>query len=308
MDLKQLTYFVQVAELGSFTQAEHHLGVPQPTLSKQIRRLERELEHALFKRTGRGVTLTEAGRQFHVHARALLTQVERTRHEMIDGSGVLTGECVVGFPPGVGRAITLGLVRECQRQFPDVRLVLAELRSKDVLDQVGDGRVDLGLAHHSRPGALYNIRQLFSERLYLVGAADAAGTREPRPLPVKVADLDRYTFVMHGDRQTHRSLILSAVANAEIVLNVVAEVGSTDAVLDLVQSGMGHAVLPASAMRYRPERFSLRPIIDPPLANSLWLVTPSRRPITRLTTRVTEILNSVVAENFGTETTVNGAG
>src|ERR1700744_237197 len=132
MDLKQLTYFVQVAELGSFTAAEHHLRIPQPTLSKQIRALERELEHKLFERTGRGVVLTEAGGRLHTHAQALLAQVERTRREMIDGSGVLAGDCVVGFPPGVGRAITLGLVRACQGRLPEARLVLTELRSKDV--------------------------------------------------------------------------------------------------------------------------------------------------------------------------------
>jgi LysR family nitrogen assimilation transcriptional regulator len=304
MDLKQLNYFVHVAELGSFTQAEHQLGVPQPTLSKQIRALERELEHALFERTGRGVVLTEAGRRFHAHAQALLTQVERTRREMIDGSEILTGECVVGFPPGVGRAITVGLVWECQERLPEVRLVLSELRSKDVVEQIGEGRLDLGLAHHPRPATRHEAKHLLSERLYLVSSADSAGAEDPRPQPVTVAELERYGFVVHGDRQTRRSLILSEIANAKIDLNVVAEVGSSDAVLDLVQAGMGHAVLPASALRYRPDRFTLRPIVDPPLETTLSLVTPSRRPITRLTTRVAEIIETVVAENMGAGTTV----
>jgi LysR family nitrogen assimilation transcriptional regulator len=294
MDLKQLTYFVHVAEFGSFTQAEHQLGVPQPTLSKQIRALERELEHQLFERTGRGVILTEAGRQFYAHAQALLAQVERTRREMITGSGILTGECVVGFPPGVGRAITVGLVRECHARLPEVRLVLSELRSKEVVEQIGEGRLDLGLAHHPRPGTRHEAKLLLSERLYLVSAADAAESEGPSPQPVTVAELEGYGFVVHGDRQTRRSLILSEIANAKIDLNVVAEVGSTDAVLDVVQAGMGHAVLPASVLRYRPDRFSLRPIIDPPLETTLSLVTPSRRPITRLTTRVAEIIEAVV--------------
>ncbi len=296
MDFKQLTYFVSVAELGSFTQAEHQLHVPQPTLSKQIRALERELEHPLFERTGRGVVLTEAGRRFHAHAQALLTQAERTRREMIAGSGLLTGECAVGFPSGVGRAITVDLVSACQARLPDARLVLYEMRSREVVEQIGEGRLDLGLAHHPRPGARHTVRQLIAEPLFVVGIADAQGT-ESRA--VTVNELAEFGFVVHGDRHTRRSLILSEIANATIDLNVVAEVGSTDAVLDLVQAGMGHAVLPASALRHRPDRFSLRPIVAPSLETTLSLVMPSRRPTTELTTRVAEIIEAVVAAKLG---------
>jgi LysR family nitrogen assimilation transcriptional regulator len=187
------------------------------------------------------------------------------------------------------------LVRECHARLPEVRLVLSELRSKEVVEQIGEGRLDLGLAHHPRPGTRHEAKLLLSERLYLVSAAGAAESAGPSPRPVTVAELEGYGFVVHGDRQTRRSLILSEIANAKIDLNVVAEVGSTDAVLDLVQAGMGHAVLPASVLRYRPDRFSLRPITDPPLETTLSLVTPSRRPITRLTARVAEIIEAVVA-------------
>jgi len=299
VDFKQLSYFVAVAELGSFTQAEHQLHVPQPTLSKQIRALERELEHPLFERTGRGVVLTEAGRRFHAHAHALLTQAERTRREMIAGSGLLTGECAVGFPSGVGRAITVDLVRACQARLPDARLVLYEMRSREVVEQIGEGRIDLGLAHHPRPGTRHTAKLLIAEPLYLVSAAgDPSATAQP----VTVQQLAAFGFVVHGDRHTRRGLILSEIANATIDLNVVAEVGSTDAVLDLVQAGMGHAVLPTSALRHRPDRFSLRPIVDPPLETTLSLVIPSRRPATELTTRVAEMIEAVVAEKLGAAT------
>jgi LysR family transcriptional regulator, nitrogen assimilation regulatory protein len=222
---------------------------------------------------------------------------------MIAGSGILTGECVVGFPSAVGRAITVGLVRECQARLPAVRLVLSELRSKEVVERIGEGRLDLGLAHHPRPGPRHAAKHLLSERLYLVSAAGAgAGTAGPTAEQVTVAELERYGFVVHGDRQTRRSLILSEIANAKIDLNVVAEVGSSDAVLDLVQAGMGHAGLPASVVRLRPDRFSLRPIVDPPLETTLSLVTPARRgPIARLTTRVAEILEAVVAESIAVQ-------
>jgi LysR family transcriptional regulator, nitrogen assimilation regulatory protein len=298
MELKQLGYFVQVAELGSYTQAADQLKVPQPTLSKHVRVLERELERTLFERTGRGVVLTEAGQRFYEHALAILAQVERTRSEMSAASGMLTGDCVVGFPPNVGRTITVSLVRACHEQLPHVRLVLTELRSKQVVEQIGDGQIDLGLAHHPSIGPRHIAKQLLSEQLYLLGAAGEA-IEHIKQKPVRVAELESYGFVVHGDRQTRRSLILSDIANAKIDLNVVAEVGSTDAVLDLVQAGMGYAVLPVSVLRNRSDHFSLRAIVDPPLETTLSLVTPSRRPVTQLTVRVAEIIEAVVAESLG---------
>jgi DNA-binding transcriptional LysR family regulator len=72
-------------------------------------------------------------------------------------------------------------------------------------------------------------------------------------------------------------------------------VGSTEAVLDLVQAGMGYAVLPISVLRHRVDQFSLRPIVDPTLETTLWLLTPTRRPLTQLAMRVTEIIRTAVA-------------
>lgn len=294
MEFKQLEYFVRVAELGSFTQAEQLLSVAQPTLSKQIRALEHELAQALFERTGRGVVLTEAGRQLLTHAQGILTQVERARRELISGSGVLTGDCIVGFPSGVGRVVSVALVRECQRQLPHARLVLYELLSTHVLEQVAEGRIDIGLAHNPRPASTYELTRLLSGKLYLIGPADTAARDDAAVKPVTVAELESYPFVVHSDRQTRRSLIASDIANAKIDLKIVSEVGSTDAVLDLVQAGMGHAVLPISVLRHRIDQFSLRPITEPTLETTLSLLTPTRRPMTQLAMRVTEIIKSAV--------------
>lgn len=290
MDLKALEYFVRVAELGSFTQAEQALSVPQPTLSKHVRALEVEVQQALFDRTGRGVVLTEAGRQLLAHAHGILTQVERARRDLISGSGVLTGDCVVGFPSGVGRALTVALVRECRRQLPDARLVLYELLSTHVLEQVAEGRIDIGLAHNPRPAAAYEMTRLISEKLYLIGPAGGALGRGP----VTVAELERYPFVVHSDRQTRRSLIASDIANAKIDLKIVSEVGSTEAILDLVQAGMGYAVLPVSVLRHRVDQFALRPIAEPTLETTLWLLTTKRRPLTQLALRVIDIIKGAV--------------
>jgi LysR family nitrogen assimilation transcriptional regulator len=299
MDLKQLSYFVHVAELGSFTQAERSLAVAQPTLSKQIRALETELQHELFQRTGRGVNLTEAGRQLYTQAQALLGQADRMRRELIDGTGTLTGECIVGLPAGVSRAISVSLVQACQQQLPNVRLILYELRSKQVLESLGEGRIDIGLAHNPRRATAYNAKQLIDERLYLVTAVGAGTMQTNRA--VSVAELAQYDFVVHSDRQTQRNLILSEIANANMEVNIVAEVGSTDAILDVVHAGFGCAVLPMSALRHRREQFALTPIVDPILYTTLALLTSKARPVSQLALRVADLIERSVAQSVLSE-------
>ena len=82
MDLKQIEYFVRVAELGSFTRAAQVLGVAQPALSRQVRLLEVELRQNLLTRNGRGATPTEAGQVLLEHGRGILHQVERAKEDM----------------------------------------------------------------------------------------------------------------------------------------------------------------------------------------------------------------------------------
>jgi LysR family nitrogen assimilation transcriptional regulator len=99
MDLKQLAYFVQVAELGSFTRAASVLRVAQPALSRQVRALEVELRQTLFDRNGRGVTLTEAGKRLLAHGRGILQQVERARQDLEDQRGAGRGCSASGCRP-----------------------------------------------------------------------------------------------------------------------------------------------------------------------------------------------------------------
>ena len=102
MDLKQLEYFVRVAELGSFTRAAIALDVAQPALSRQVRLLEVELRQNLLVRNGRGATPTEAGKLLLAHGRGILHQVERAREELGRVRGALAGRVAIEEMPRIG--------------------------------------------------------------------------------------------------------------------------------------------------------------------------------------------------------------
>jgi LysR family nitrogen assimilation transcriptional regulator len=115
MDLKQLEYFVRVAELGSFTKAALALDVAQPALSRQVRLLEVELRQNLLIRNGRGATPTDAGKLLLEHGRGILHQVERAREELGRVRGALAGRVAIGLPPSLARVMTVPLTRACPR-------------------------------------------------------------------------------------------------------------------------------------------------------------------------------------------------
>jgi len=107
MNLKQLDYFVHVAELGSFSKAALVLDIAQPALSRQVRGLETELRENLFLRNGRGVALTDAGRRLFDHSVAILELVALAREDLGTSRDEPVGQVTVGLPEtasGSGRS------------------------------------------------------------------------------------------------------------------------------------------------------------------------------------------------------------
>ena len=107
MNLKQLEYFVSVAELGSFSKAAVVLDIAQPALSRQVRALEIDLRETLLLRNGRGVTLTQAGQRLFEHSVAILQLVAQAREDMGATRDEPVGRITIGLPPTIGRQITL---------------------------------------------------------------------------------------------------------------------------------------------------------------------------------------------------------
>ena len=142
MDLKQLEYFVRVAELGSFTRAAVALDVAQPALSRQVRQLEVELRQNLLIRNGRGAAPTEAGKLLLEHGRGILHQVERAREELGRVRGALAGRVAIGLPPSVGKV---------DGRAADPRVPQAHAR-RNAVDQRGPVGRHARVAGHGAPG------------------------------------------------------------------------------------------------------------------------------------------------------------
>src|SRR5215218_8906758 len=151
MDLRQLEYFVRVAELGSFTRAAIALDVAQPALSRQVRLLEVELRQNLLTRNGRGAIPTEAGKLLLEHGRGILHQVERAREELGRVRGALAGRVAVGLPPSVAKLMTVPLTREFRQRLPDATLAIMEGLSTAMRESLEKGRLDIAVLYNAVP-------------------------------------------------------------------------------------------------------------------------------------------------------------
>ncbi len=300
MDLKQLEYFVQVAEFGSFTLSSRFLRVAQPALSRQVRALEVELRQTLFQRTGRGVTLTEPGKRLLEHARGILQQVQRARLDLEQQRGALTGRLVIGLPPSVARTLTGPLVRSFRERFPQASFGVVEGLSDHLMEWLAVGRVDFCLVYSGTAPAAIGLAPLRVEPMYLVGARPRKAGAKLIGAPVTLAQVAAAELVIPPRPHSIRMLLDSALADAGLKARVALEIESVPTILDLVQDDGFQAVLTLNAIRRsgNEARFQVRPIGKPRLVATLQLAHSAQRPAGPLMEQSIELVKELVARHW----------
>ncbi len=298
MDLKQLEYFVHVAEFGSFTRAASFLSVVQSALSRQVRALEVELRQPLFERTGRGVKLTEPGKRLLAHGRGILQQVERARLDIESHRGEASGRVVIGLPPSVSRTLTGPLVKAFRERLPNATLSVVEGLSTYVLEWLAIGRVDCAVVYNVTPSAAVDLLPVLDEPLYLVSARVSPGRGKLLGAPVTLAGVAEHELVIPSRPHSIRMLLESALAGEGCKAKVGLEIESVPAILDLVRHDGLHAVLALNAIKSSGNEaaFRARPIGRPRLVTTLWIATSSQRPRGPLLERASELLRELLVE------------
>lgn len=288
MDLRQLEYFVRVAEFGSFTKASEVLGIAQSALSRHVRKLEVEMRQNLLHRDGRGANLTDAGKRLLEHGHSILMQVDRAKAEMSHARGLPVGQVVVGLPHLLGRIVTVKLVREFQREFPHARISIAEGLTNHLQEWLITGRLDLAVLHNPIPSSVLNIAPLRYDDLFLLCPRDTRRLKKTMTLE----ELAEYPLILPRQPHPLRMLIETRLANLGRKPRIVLEIDAVAAIADLVEQGLGYTVMTMNAARLAggAEKFRYRRIVAPDLHSILALASSSERPATTLAQRVHEML------------------
>jgi len=282
MDLKQLEYFVRVAELGSFTRAATALNIAQPALSRQVRLLEVELRQNLLVRNGRGATPTEAGQVLLEHGRGILHQVERAREELGRVCAGLTGQVSLGMPPSVARVLTVPLTRAFRQALPEARLSISEGLSTAMQEGLQHGRLDIAMLYNANRASGIEVTPLVREELLLVQARPPGLQEDPPPAAIDLRDVAAMPLVIPSRPNAIRMHVESAMAHIGCQPRIALEIDGVPAILDLVADGAGSAILSRNAVArsIKPSAFSVRSINAPSLTIELSTAVSSLRPST----------------------------
>lgn len=244
MQLQQLRYFAAVAETRHFTRAAQREHVAQPSLSQQIRSLERELGAELFHRARGHISLTDAGEALLPLARRILADTETARREVQEAAQLRRGRVRLGAPPSLCASMVPDVLRAFHDSYPGVELVVHEDGSQDLVRVLAAGELDLALIITPLLGQAPALAtaELLREELVVVSAPDA-----PPPVRrgrIRIEDLRDRPLAMFRRGYDLRDLTLAAcrAAGFEPVLGV--EGGEMDAVLGFVRAGLGVAVVP----------------------------------------------------------------
>lgn len=294
MDLKQLRSFREIAEAGSLSRAADRLRLAQPALSRQIRLLEAEAGLALFTRHGRGMALTEAGRELLARISGPLRQLEGAFAEVRALSGAVAGQVALGMMPTVAAVLAGPLARRVAERHPAVSLRIVEGYTGHLIEWVQRGATDATLLYGPAADLHLPVRDLFIEALVLAGPPGSGLSPE---VPVTLADAAKRPLVAPSLPHGLRSIVETAAARARITLNLRHEADSFLVLKDLVECGLGFAILPRSSIRREEQegRMAVAPLVRPTIRRQVVLAVPPDRAAGRATEAVLALLAEEVA-------------
>ena len=261
MDLRQLRYFLQIADSGSLSRAAEVLNVAQPSLSQHVRSLEEELGVELLARHPRGVTATEYGRLLCDHARLILRDVERAREAVHDAVGSPGGEVVVGLPTSACRALTVPLVHAVQQRYPRINLHLVEAMTGSLDEGMQNGKIDVALLYDRKAYENVVANDVMVEELRLILPAGHALAHR-RAIPFREASA--LPLVLPARPHVIREVVETFAARAETEPHFAINCDSLQGIIALVGNGYA-SFYPSFALRDEIRRGELVaiPITDP---------------------------------------------
>jgi DNA-binding transcriptional LysR family regulator len=242
MELQQLRYFVAVADSGKFTAAARDLHVAQPSISKQVRKLEAELGSVLLERRKTGIALTDAGAILLPWAKRVLADVDGARSDVAGLATLERGRLSVGATPSVSTVLLPRVLAAFHAEHPGITLSVIEAGSRDLVDRLASGDLDLALVILPLPREeLFETTPLLREELVL-----AVSKKHPlaKRKTVRIGELRGVPLVMFRDGYDLRSATIAACEQAGFHPTFAIEGAEMDGVLRMAAAGVGVAVVP----------------------------------------------------------------
>jgi len=265
MELRHLRYFVAVAEAENVSKAALKLHVSQPGISRQIRDLEDEIGFKLFERSAKSVRLTAAGNVFLSEARAVLQRASDAVEKARAMAGGVSGEINIGYAPSLTVQILPPALRKYQEQFPNVRVVLHDLSTEEMLAQLGADKLQVALT--VRPSAKL-LRGFEYEELARYGMRVAVAPRHPlaKAKSVSLEQMAGEPLIGYSRRDYPEYHVMLDKLFAPLARKprIVGEHDGVASLIAAVESGNGFALVPECVSCMVGPRLKLIPLTQAP--------------------------------------------
>ena len=283
-------HFVKVAELGAVSRAAVASDVPQSVVSRHIAQLERDAGSRLFRRTGRGVVLTELGQQLYPRIKRLIAESESFADDVRASRGVPVGDVRLGLLPSTVPALAGPLYQRVLKQFPKVRLHLTEGSSTQLQEMLDEGRLDLSLLLRDGGEASADEPVLMEGALCLVMASSdpLAGRQD-----IRFEEVARLPLVLPGEPHPLREKLSSLARKLGLTLQVAAEASSIRLQHEIAASAAGYAITSLSIAPHDRKRLVALKIVEPVLSRAVVLSVARHRPHTLATREIQGLVVSM---------------
>ncbi|AVQ81545.1 MULTISPECIES: LysR family transcriptional regulator [unclassified Variovorax] len=289
LNLDQLRSFVLVIETGSFSAAADRLGISQPAVSLQVRQLERRLSVRLIERVGKRAKATPAGMELLRHAQHIGSAVENAVDALADHASGVTGRVRLGTGATACLHFLPAVLRTLREQFPALSVVVSTGNTEDQARKVEENSLDLALVTLPAAGRALAAMPVLEDEFVAIGRADVA----PLKARVAPADLGALPLVLFEPAANTRKLVDRWFAADGLQPQPVMELGSVEAMKEMVAAGLGYAIVPGMSMAGRgahPELKTSR--LNPRMHRTLAVVLRRDKPVSKA---LRVVLDAIVA-------------
>ncbi len=286
MRIDDLRWFTVLARTGHATDAAIRLGVPQPTLSRVIRRLEEDLGVDLFDRPGRRIVLNHFGQALLARAEPLLADWDAARRELAELAEPDTGQVRLGFLASLGAWLVPQVLGAYRTRYPEVEVHLRQEGADALVADVREARLDLALTSPRPAGTDLRWRPLHTERLFLTVPSGHRLATRPR---VRLADLSQERFIALEAETGLRHITDALFRRAQVVPDVAFESSDLGTVRAMVQAGLGVAIAPVPPRALLSGGLAYVPLADEGARRVIGLVLPRRRSVLPVVLRFSDL-------------------
>lgn len=290
MDIRHLTYFIEVAKYKSFTKASKSLHMSQSTLSKVVKNLEEELHVELIDRSAKKIELTDAGEIVLAEGEKIMESLDELSTHLYDLMNLKKGKIKIGIPPVIGYLFFPKIIKEFNDLYPDIKIKIFEDDSKTVKQEVRDGTLDLGVVMLPVDERELNVVPfVYNELSLFVNHSHPLAQKDK----VEIKELKNETFILFKQKLFH-DLIIQECLRAGFRPEVAYESSEWDFISGMIGENLGISIFP-KPMSNKVDQSLIKalPIVNPSLPWNLGLISKRKK---RASPAVREFLHFISAK------------